>query len=862
MTLEELQFGLVPHSLGGTRLAAHERVKRLTRVADLEETVKVLKRIESLNRRRIVTESGMLTTMTSGSVPDEQKTVVENLTDVSGNAPVSKTAGVSVEHTAGQKQYLDVHDFFQRPVQIGSFSWASGNIEQRLRVWDLYTLNNAVRAKLRNYAYVKANLHVRIAIAGTPFHYGRVLVSYQPYDQLNRTLINYNVAEAFTTDLYQNMLAYLSQAPGAFTMDIKDNMPVELTIPFISTKPAHRLFGTASTAIAAASSYPDLYDAGCLYIQGVTGIGSVSGTFEPVSFYVYAWMTEVELGAPTATIVGITTEGRKADERKVGPIEKVAMRAAEASEALSVIPDIGPYAMASSMVLRGLGNFAALFGWSKPIPELKPMYVKNLGFQNNAPAIGYDTTFKLALDPKQELNIDPRLCGSTQDELAISSICKVQSYFTYFPWAQSDVVMAAPIFAIPAYPYHHSKATHTAVDYYQPTALAFAAAPFGWWRGDITFTFEIVCSAFHRGKLAIYYEPNVYQNVLINATLTPNKQFMKIVDISETQLVSFTVKWAAHRQWLMLDGHAYTYVTGGAALTTYDSLYNGYVGVVPMNKLTSPDGSSVQIMVHVHSDNMHFTYPMETNLPNKRQIVTSSRMLNSVDSELQILNESTASEKDIAIDHFGEQCLSFRSLLKRYMGYNSQSTTTGGGVGNYVTYIWQLYPDLRVGYSTSPSGNTPRTIYDYLRYAYMGIRGSMRQRMQFITTLTNDNNAWVYAGTNAPSTYAANSAASTTTTSYPTLRGTGVWTPASNAGIEYEVPFFSDNLFVFSFDDRMDGSTVGTFDTGDMNPKWVRTHSFVLNTDQSSKAIGVVQHIAAGEDFDFLRFQGAPYWTV
>jgi len=337
---------------------------------------------------------------------------------------------------------------------------------------------------------------------------------------------------------------------------------------------------------------------------------------------------------------------------------------------------------------------------------------------------------------------------------------------------------------------------------------------------------------------------------------------MKIIDIQETQLVSFTVKWAAHRQWLQMGNVYVPYTPAGSSLDTTDSVYNGYIGVVPMNKLTSPDGSSVSILVHVQSDNMHFNYMTDSLLPNKRRIVTSSRTLNSIDCDRIDLNESTATTKNIATDHFGEQPLSFRALLKRYMHVGAQSVASAGSVGSTSTYLWKNYPVNNVPYASSPSGSAMRNLWDYLRYAYVGIRGSVRSRFQVITTVQADYNVWYLVATSSVAAGSAESATNSITGSFCGFRGTGVFTPYSNTGVEVEIPFYSDNLFVFAFADTYDGSGVGTFDSGDMNNAWVRNHSFILTTDQITKTIAVGRDFAAGEDFDLIRFQGAPYFST
>merc|ERR1712137_1330932 len=120
-------------------------------------------------------------------------------------------------------------------------------------------------------------------MSGNPFHYGRILASYQPYPDLNKNLISLTAQDEIGN--------YYSQSPQSVVMDVKANEPVEMICPFISPKAVHRLFNSTTTAISAATPYADLESCGSLYIHILNLIDSVStGTYVPVYLQVYAWM--------------------------------------------------------------------------------------------------------------------------------------------------------------------------------------------------------------------------------------------------------------------------------------------------------------------------------------------------------------------------------------------------------------------------------------------------------------------------------------------------------------------------------------------------------------------------------------------
>lgn len=860
LDLQDLQQALVMRSLGGVREFAEARIVKLSRVANIKATLELIIRLKK--KRVVLAQSGQTHAMNEGSLDGDVKMDVGNMMDMAGVEQAVKSAGMSKNIATGQKEALKVSSFFERPVQISEFDITSGYAEVKLRIWDLYTLNNAVRAKLRNYAYIRGNMHVRIMIAGTPFHYGTLLVSYQPLDLANDTLAAYGLAKVWTDDLRFNLFNYLSQAPGAFVMDVKDNQPAELICPYISPKPMHRLYSTDATAIAAGSSYPDLYSAGCLYIYGLNQVNSVADVFTPVQVYVYAWMTDVELGAPTASIVGITTESRSLDERKTGPVERIATRAASMMGVLSVIPSFAPFARASQIAISGVAKISSLFGWSRPIIDQNPQFVKNMPYSNGAVTIGSETNFKIALDPHQEITVDPRSCGTDNDDMALAAISAIETYLTTFNWTATDTVMV-PIWRCAVTPHLQTRKFRalTGTWYLQPTALSYTGMPFAWWRGSITYRIDIVCSAFHRGKIAVFHEPNIFQNVLINAAISPNKQFLAIIDLEQTQSVYVTVNWASPRAWMGNDTSNYAvYGDPTVTLPVTAGHYNGYIGIVPITKLVSPNDSTIDINIFVHSKEMHYNYLTGTGMPSKRKIVAESRNLSVMPVEEIQLNDSTASTDKISEVHFGEEPLSFRSLLKRYCFTTSQSVATGAAAGYFLTYNWQNIPGIRCAYANSPSSAPLRTMFDYLRYAYLGIKGSVRYRARILTTIAVDPNMAVVVKLSNVAVWAGSSTASSTTVGLTDLNGAVTFLINSNGGIEYEIPFYSNNLFALSFSEKLDGQSA--LSTDFMEQKWVRNHDVVINLDTASKTVTMAIDVAAGEDLSFMRFQGAPYHTI
>lgn len=835
---------------------------------DLLVTEQSLKRLEKVRKDRkhrfLFTEAEAVgSVLRDGSGATEHQE--ENLSDVAGAIPRSIAPGVTRKLPDSISTYRDMGDYLGRPVQIDAFSVIPGvNFDVTVEVWDSFTLHPSVRAKLRNFAFLRGTLYVKIMVSGSPFHMGKTLVSYQPYPLRNGTLVAHTANYAFTGAAYRPLLInYLSQAPGATTMDIKENEPLIVECPFISTKPINRLFNTSALALAAGTAYDDFQNMGSLHLFSINPLQAVSAGSSDVAFYVYAWMEDVVLSGLTGTQVAITTEAEPIDERVVGPVESLTSSAISIAGALERVPFIKPYAYASKMMLSGLNRFASIFGWSRPDVLPEPRYVKNTAWQNGAQTIAHETSSKLSILPSQELTVDPSFMGSNKDEMCIAHIASVQTYWRSLTWATTDTPMVTLLGIVPICPYLSTYYATLVTGWSQPTAMCFAATPFEFWRGDIEITFQVVCSQYHRGKLAFFYEPNAHQNVLIDALVEPNKQFIKFLDIQESQSVTLTIAWNAHRSWLRNPGvlnYNYPYAT---TLVTLGSFINGYVGVTPVTSIQSPDGSSVEINIFVRCPNLDVNGFVSGYIPNTRILTEAEPMGTPLvpDSFSDTLNESSAQQTADTMHHFGERIVSFRQLCKRFVTHAFTEVTTVAGGRMTMTVIEPIIPTIKTYYGVAVGPTYAPMIFDYLRYAYVGLRGGIKRRFRTLNTIagmTDCATARLRPVKGTVTIPSVTTAAIATTQSNISCfnEGAVVFVNGANPGWEVEFPCYTNNLFLFSF--AVD--TVGTNNTDEMELTWFRDFDFCFFSANSSTVNShMIQEFAIGEDFSFLRFQGSPY---
>jgi len=817
-------------------------------------------------------ESGVVGEMKAGEIDTKESMVDENFMEVVGDAVANGNSLTSLTDNIGISSLLTLSDYIHRPVEIATFVVApSTSISNSYDLWSLLSLKPSVRAKLRNYAYMKANLRVRISISGSPFHYGRLLFSYQPYAIHNSALQALLASVAINSSLRPLLLSYLSQSKQSWYMDVKDNQPFEITLPFISYKPCFKLFNTASvnTVVASGTPFEDFSEAGSLFVYSMNSVESVSSTPSDVSVQIYAWFEDAQLGCPTAAQIGISTESGKVDERHVGPVEKLSSKMAQASGVLTSIPVIEPFASVSKIAFSTLSKVSAIFGWSRPVIISNPSYVKNNGFSNGAQTIGSETNFRITLDPEQEVSVDPDLFGSSEDEMHLNYLCSLPSYFDTFTWSPTDLPMTNSIFTCGVNPCHAVRFIG-ATEFVQPTSLCFAAIPFEYWRGDIIFKFDVVCSAYHRGKLAIVYEPVSVQSTLITSNTEFNKQYLAIIDLQQTQSVELCVNWNSYRSWLRTLQSTEAGLISGSSFSpaAWHTRLNGYIIAVPFTTLQSPDDSSVQINVSVRSDNMCFNGLRGAGYPRTRLRLESGRVMSSssrVEAEepkgvsCVELAPSSATDSYISHHYFGEQPSSFRSLLKRYVRTESVSAVLTPAAAGSIIYTNVIMPRILNMYSSSPTPVTITNLFDYLRYAYLGYKGGIKKRILIWDDGVDNVNSQVKIYLDNPGTTNAIPGISTTTLfSEDGLPGLVSFTPHSNAGVEVELPFYSNNLFGFSC--LPTNSPTGTL--GQYEQTYYRNFGVRVYYSTTPTNCKISEESAIGDDFSFFRFLGAPYYTV
>nr|ULG00018.1 MAG: putative structural polyprotein [Marnaviridae sp.] len=644
---------------------------------------------------------------------------IVNETVTFNDSVVSDVGGINVtpglETANDQTENIDLIRFLSRPVRIYNYTWLETDPIGTFRTifpWQLFFNDARIKYKLNNFAFFQCTLKVKILINASPFYYGTTGVFYIPLQSFTPSTILPSVAS-------RDLILY-SQRPSVW-LNPQDNQGAEMTLPFFY----HKNWVNAQSSA-------DITNLGKLDFINYTTLQSANGaTGTGVSVSVYAWAEDVKLSGPSA---GLAVQ---ADEYGQGPVGRVSSAIANTAKHLKNVPVIGSFATATEMGASAVSSVAKLFGFTNvPVIDdsvsMRPDPFPKLATTE----IGYPIE-KLTVDSKNELSIDGKTVGLTsEDEMTIPYLVQKQSYLTQTTWSSTHAVDTI-LFSSVVTPilYDSDPPSVSGVKLFM-TPMAWISNLFNNWRGDVIFTFKIIASQYHKGRLRISFDPSGYaaENILNDAN-TSNVVFTKIVDLADSNEVEVRIPYQQAAAFLynadVIDANP-GWSTSASPTFLYDGVqHNGTICVRVHNVLTAPiASSSVQVLVFVRgAENLEFANP---------------RDLNNAISPFNVQSDVIGTAPTTPLDqqyliNFGEQISSLRTLLRRH-SLSLSVTPPDNSTLDYYIFV-KNFSRIPLSYGYDPTGIhsakgliTPASNFPfnfckvhplaYILPAFVGFRGS------------------------------------------------------------------------------------------------------------------------------------------
>jgi hypothetical protein len=171
-------------------------------------------------------------------------------------------------------------NFLSRPLKIREIDFPYNlAFQNNFNPWAEFLTNPRVINRITNFNLLRGKLHLKVVINGNGFHYGRVIVSYNPlYQQDDLT-----VDRAF---IRQDVIGD-SQRPHIY-VDPTHSQGGELVLPFFFYKDAMSI------------PQEDWNEMGEVYVKSINPLQHANGGTDIVSISVFAWLTDVELSGLTS----------------------------------------------------------------------------------------------------------------------------------------------------------------------------------------------------------------------------------------------------------------------------------------------------------------------------------------------------------------------------------------------------------------------------------------------------------------------------------------------------------------------------------------------------------------------------------
>jgi len=756
-------------------------------------------------------------------------------------------------------------NFFERPVIIHNVDWTvGGNINFVINPWDLWFKNKRVANRLTNYKNFKGKLHIKILLNGNPFYWGRAFVSYAPL----------NDSPYLTTT--RNVLYYLPalHRPHIF-LDPSSSDGGEMVLPFF-----HYWDSLDMTQADVG------VDMGELWFNSLFTLQHTQNLTNPINIVVMAWATEVDLSTPTQTVVaGLAPQA--GDEYGSGVVSRPANLVAALASKVIKAPIIGPYAMATQLAASAVSNIAVMFGYSRPriIDPPKPVRISENG--DFACTDQHDMAQTTALTLKQEVTIDPRVCGlSDVDELDFDYLNQKYSYLTQTEWTSSDsqytMLMSFPVtpsmYAVRQLSFPASK---VGVGF---STTGFIANCFRSWRGSMTYRFQVVSSGFHRGRLLIVWDP-------VQASTVPelNTVYSKIVDIADQKDFEITIGWGSNWPGLETTRPLETgppvigtdaFRTDGLGYVADPTKHNGVVTMYVLNELVTSGANTtgVGLILHSCSRDMHYWNPINSgfikatyDLQPQSGLLAQSGALDPgtelvTPSGSEDIGEVGGSITPQSIMSFcaGEVVTTFRTCLKRYSRYRSVSAVDDMISPNSLnvfkfTGVGGFFPPRGAKYAAKGGDTWPMTIQGLVAACYAGFRGSTR-----VKVVPRASTGWSTPLYVSRTPNVTNSSGSLLGINFTTANINnqsnlldGAWNGmqssnnVNSSALQFEIPWYAMSRFALTTLDGLSGF-------------FGYTVSRILPWASSTEGTIIEAHdvfIATGEDYNLFFFLGIhPLW--
>jgi hypothetical protein len=503
----------------------------------------------------------------------QDNAVVDTVT-TAGEIPMRK-----FQTSFTNSKMVDIERYLRKPVEMDSGELESTDASTTFsdNFWSR-PLSIAMNAeKVKTVFSMKATLVVTLEVNANPMQQGRYILAYVPTGGVSRS-----ASRTLWHRMHRHSITQIIQL-NHVELDLACDTSVTLRIPWVS----------AYNSYIHNTSFNRNTEPGQFFMYPYEPIKSAGGSSN-ASYFLWAHYEDIELGVVGSiqgdgSLKGAVKSGidflYKEQQAGTKTVSRTLGTAADYLSYMAKIPVLNTFAAPLEWATRGLSMGVSSLGFSKPNLVCEPVRTVRNNFPYMATSDGVDGAEPLGMTISNHVSLDPQLLGTNLDEMSIAYIASKPGFIDSFTWRASankdEIIFVDNIFLENFF----TTTTDDTVQLKNLTPLAFLSRFFNFWRGSLCYTFKIIKTGFHSGRLLIAYTP--FDSIL-NTTSGPAaniagtaSQYRNIVDIRENNEVTITVPFISVSPW------------------AFTNMVNGYIAVYVLDPLKHPDVVSDEIEIKV-----------------------------------------------------------------------------------------------------------------------------------------------------------------------------------------------------------------------------------------------------------------------
>jgi hypothetical protein len=332
--------------------------------------------------------------------------------------------------------------------------------------------------------------------------------------------------------------------------------------------------------------------------------------------------------------------------------------------------------------------------------------------------------------------------GRNDADIPMSEFTSREAFLATFSWAPSET-SGTILASWPVSPGKYLQ-NDTLDCHFSP--LSFASLPFAFWRGSISYRFQVVAAAHHKGRLRIFWDTKEHDDSII---LRGQKLSLEI-DLAGPRDVVFTVPYESTYPFLRVANSVFSHTSGSVDVPTV-AFDNGVISLAVQNRLVSPGSTtgSIYVNVYVCSKDMEFQVPVPDTIRDFSPYTSVSEVRPEIAATVSLSTDQPADEPYMPIVSppptmssylFGGPAPSLYDLARRpayvetIIWNDAISDSNTIGCMKATIPVWPPYPGYNAyGWDADATDELPLTMaaltpFTMLRLCYLTWRGGLKSR--------------------------------------------------------------------------------------------------------------------------------------